>query len=176
MAAAAAAAQAESDIELDGGPALDLDLRSEPARDIHSAQTLVPTAAAVVEEQPATTAHVMPAGDAGVGLQSLDLDIDMGDVVSADVADDLPVDGGPAVADVPTAAAIAAEDPRWGAPAQPVGLSAEDPRWGAPSTPAVAAEAPTTKTATTSVDAAKDIATLETLLERVQKNRRPRAA
>ncbi|MDP2341409.1 MAG: hypothetical protein Q8O67_10645 [Deltaproteobacteria bacterium] len=129
--------------------------------DIHNRETLVPTAAA-------THANVMAASEAGVGLQSLDVDIDMGESVSADVADDLPVSSvaEPAAVEQP----LSAEDPRWGAPSAPIaGLSAEDPRWGAPSTPLPPEVAEPTGP---SADDLAKVALLEQLSVRVKSNRR----
>ena len=167
----AAAHDSVSDgIELADGPALDLD--------IHNAPTLVPVAAPSTPV--ATTAHVMAASEAGVGLQSLDVDIDMGDPVTAAVADELPV-----TEQLPEErpAALTAEDPRWGAQPQ-AALTAEDPRWGAPPQAALTAEDPRWGTSSSSpapapapaakddVATARDVALLESLLLRVQTNRR----
>ncbi len=159
-------------------------LATAESASIHEATTLVPELISSAPDR----AHVMPATEAGVGLPSIDVDIDMGDAVSAAIADDMPIDDTPpagqpsppaalATEDAgkgapQPAAALTAEDPRWGAGQPAAGLSAEDPRWGAsdPLPPSPAAS---------SVDGAAvaaDVALLEELLARVQTNRRSRAA
>ncbi len=118
--------------------------------DIHTAATLIPTAAPVMAEH-----------DAPVGMHSLEVEIDMGDSVTPEEADDLPIAADDLVMVDDDAIMEGSLPPE---PAAPAAVLAES---AAPVVEAV-------------VDVANNdddlpsapVALLETLLARVQKNRR----
>ena len=108
--------QVSPEFELESGPATD--------RDVHTAPTLVPSSAdaavspELAPDVAATTTQVQAAGDDGRGVHGVDADADFGSLNGA-LAGIVDTAAPPSAPE----AAIAGDDPRWGAAASPSSAS-----------------------------------------------------